>query len=176
MDRHINTLLLTATLLLATNLPAIADEASSRAPISIEANSAVFDERQGHSIYTGNVIITQAGLEIRADKVTVFNKNKQLQRLEARGEPVYFRQHRAGAEDILGEARQLDYNIDNERLLLQDKAWFTQGKSRFSGQRIEYDMLKKRVTATQGKDGSQRVRVTLQPKAKSTPSDSAETP
>lgn len=176
MTRRINIWRLAVLLLLLPIAVVLAAETGPRAPISIEADSAVFDEMKGLSIYTGNVIITQAGLEIRADKVTVFSANQQLQRLAARGEPVHFRQRRAGSEDILGEARELDYDIDSEQLLLQDQAWFTQGKSRFSGQRIEYDLRKKRVTANQAADGSQRVKVTLQPKATSAASDGAETP
>jgi len=161
----IKIVLLLASLLLAAPLQA-ADEAR-REPVTIEADSAVFDERQGQSIYTGHVVITQGGMQIRADKVTVYTEEDALQRIVATGEPVRFRQQREGKKEIHGEARRLDYRADDEHLLLQDQAWLTQGGNRFSGQRIEYDMLRERVTAAQAEDGSQRVKVTIQPKAKS---------
>ncbi len=160
-------LLLACTLLAAP--AALAADKTQRDPVTIEADSAVFDERQGQSIYTGHVIITQAEMQIRADEVTVYTKEDALQRIVATGEPVHFRQQREGEKEIHGEARRLDYRADDEHLLLQDQAWLTQGGNRFSGQRIEYDMLRERVTAAQAEDGSQRVRVTIQPKAKSPP-------
>ena len=158
-------LLLACTLLLAA--PVLAADKTQREPVTIEADSAVFDERQGQSIYTGHVVITQGGMQIRADEVTVYTKEDALQRIVATGEPVRFRQQREGKKEIHGEARRLDYHADDEHLLLQDQAWLTQGGNRFSGQRIEYDMLRERVTAAQAEDGSQRVKVTIQPKAKS---------
>jgi len=146
--------------------PALSADKTQREPVTIEADSAVFDERQGQSVYTGHVVITQGGMQIRADEVTVYIEQNELKRIVARGEPVRFRRQRTGEEEILGEARRLDYRADDEQLLLQDQAWLTQGGNRFSGQRIEYDIPRERVSAAQGKDGSQRVRVTIQPKPK----------
>lgn len=156
-------LLLACWLLIA---PVLSADEGQREPVTIEADSAVFDERQGQSIYTGHVVITQGGMQIRADEVTVYTKENELKRIVARGEPVRFRRQREGEKEILGEARRLDYHADTEHLLLQDRAWLTQGGNRFSGQRIEYDMPRERVSAAQGEDGSQRVRVTIQPKPK----------
>ena len=158
-------LLLACTLLLAA--PVLAADKAQREPVTIEADSAMLDERKGQSIYTGHVIITQGGLQIHADEVTVYTEEDALQRIVASGEPARFRRQRAGEKEIHGEARRLDYRAAGEHLLLQDQAWLTQGGNRFSGQRIEYDMPRERVTAAQAEDGSQRVRVTIQPKAKS---------
>ncbi len=163
----IKTGLLLACWLLAA--PALSADEGQREPVTIEADSAVFDERQGQSTYTGHVVITQGGMQVRADEVTVYIEGEALKRIVARGEPVRFRQRREGEKEILGEARRLDYRADDEHLLLQDQAWLTQGGNRFSGQRIEYDMRQERVRAAQGKDGGQRVRVTIQPKSKSPP-------
>ncbi len=177
MKQRTNTfsgLLLTVLSLLCS--PALAADATAREPITIEANGAVFDERKGESIYTGNVIITQGGMQIRAHEVTLYSKDGELQRIVAVGKPVHFKMQREGEEDVLGEAQRLDYTTGNEHLLLQEKAWFTQGKNRFSGQRIEYDMQQERVTAAQGKNGSQRVRVTIHPKDKPASNDAADTP
>jgi len=158
-------LLLLGTLLAA---PLQAAEDGQREPVTIEADGAVFDEQKGQSTYSGHVVVTQGGLQIRADQVTVYAEDDQLSRIVASGEPVRFRQRREGEEDILGEARRLDYRVEGERetLLLEDQAWLSQGGNRFSGQRIDYDLQQERITAAQGKDGSQRVRVVIQPKEK----------
>lgn len=158
--------------------PANAAADAPREPITIEADGAVLDERKGESIYTGNVIITQGGMQIRAHEVTMYSEEGELQRVVATGRPVHFRMQREGEEDLLGEAQRLDYTTSNEHLLLQEQAWLTQGKNRFSGQRIEYDMQQERVTAAQAKDGSQRVKVTIQPrdKAKTSPADGSRAP
>ncbi|HEB93866.1 MAG TPA: lipopolysaccharide transport periplasmic protein LptA [Gammaproteobacteria bacterium] len=158
-------LLLACTLLLAA--PLLAADKAQREPVTIEADSAMFDERKGQSIYTGHVVITRGGMQIRADEVTVYTEEDALKRIVANGEPVRFRRQREGEKEIRGEARRLDYRANDEHLLLQDQAWLTQGGNRFSGQRIEYDMPRERVTAAQAGDGSQRVKVTIQPKAKS---------
>ena len=138
------------------------------APVTIEADGAVFDERRGESTYTGNVIITRAGMQIRAHQVTLYNDGKRLQRLLASGEPVRFRLQREGQGDLNGAAQHLEYTLDDERLLLQGQAWVSQGQNRFSGQRIDYDMRRERVIARQAEDGSQRVQVTIQPAASGT--------
>ncbi len=165
MKRHTDIGAALCLLLGALLTAAVTAAETQRQPVTIEADSAVFDERQGQSTYSGHVVITQGGMQIRADEVTVYLADEKLKRIVARGEPVRFRQQREGEKEILGEARRLDYLADEERLLLQDQAWLTQGGNRFSGQRIEYDMPRERVTAAQGEDGSQRVRVTIQPKA-----------
>lgn len=157
-------LLLAAVLLAPPVLAAASDD--RRQPVTIEADGAVFDEQKGQSIYTGHVVITQAGMQIRADRVTVSTEDDELSRIVATGEPVRFRERREGEEEILGEARKLDYDAGSEVLLLIDQAWLSQGGNRFSGQRIEYDRQRERIQASQGEDGSQRVRVTIQPKSK----------
>ena len=158
--------LLIAAAVLAPPLLAATDD--RRQPVTIEADGAVFDEQKGQSVYTGHVVITQAGMQIRADRVTVYTEDDELSRIVAEGEPVRFRERREGEKEILGEARRLDYRVTEQRetLLLLDQAWLSQGGNRFSGQRIEYDMDSERIQAAQGKDGSQRVRVTIVPKSK----------
>lgn len=158
-------LLLGCTLLMAA--PLLAADKAQREPVTIEAGNSMIDMRKGQSIYTGHVVITQGGMQIHADKVTVYTEEDELKRIVASGEPVRFRQQRKGEKEIHGEARRLDYQANDEHLLLQNQAWLTQGGNRFSGQRIEYDMLRERVTAAQAEDGSQRVKVTIQPKTQS---------
>jgi len=74
-----------------------------------------------------------------------------------------------GEETITGEARRLDYDAVAERLLLLDQAWLAQGGNRVSGKRIDYDTRSERVDASQGENGGQRVRVTIQPRGESKP-------
>ncbi len=139
-------------------------------PVTIEADHAVFEEQSGRSTYTGHVRVTRDGLEILADTVSVVTgEDGALQRVLAEGTPVKFRQQREGEAPIEGEARRLDYDAINERLLLLDAAWLAQGGNRVSGQRIDYDTRSERVTAAKGTDGKQRVRVTIQPRDKETP-------
>jgi lipopolysaccharide export system protein LptA len=138
----------------------------TRQPINIEADRAEISELKGTSTYSGHVVLNQGGIEVKADTVTVYANEGQLQRITAEGQPVQYRQQRPGEEDIHGVSQRMEYTADGRQLLLLDDAELWQGGNRFSGNRIHYDPKSERVIATSkdGGQGAQRVTVTLQPK------------
>ena len=146
-------------------LPAFAAE---RAPITIEADSAEIDDRRGVSIYTGNVIIIQEGLKIKADVVTAHTKDGELLRVEAEGKPVKFEQQRENEDTIRGQGLTMDYDAKTERLLLLKQAQLWQDHNHFRGERIQYDVNAKRALANSGDiptgQKKPRVQITIQPK------------
>ena len=137
-------------------------------PITIEADHAVLDEQKQTSVYSGNVILRQGGIEVNADTITVYAKDGQLQRIIAEGNPVQYRQHKEQEEDIHGVSRRMEYEAEIKRLVLSNGAELWQGKNHFSGERIQYDPNEERVVATSGPngidEGKQRVQITLQPR------------
>lgn len=140
-------------------------------PITIEADRAVLDEKKQISTYTGNVILKQGGIEVKANIVTVYAKEGQLQRVVAEGNPVHYIQHQQSNENIRGVSQRMEYEIETKRLLLLDNAKLWQGKNHFSGERIQYDPKNEKVIATGGTDdgeeGAQRVQITIQPQSES---------
>jgi lipopolysaccharide export system protein LptA len=137
-------------------------------PINIDADNAKILEKEGKSIYTGNVVLVQGATKVTADKITVLSKNGKLSQIVAEGSPVTYQQaNQPKAPDIKAEATLVEYYALEKRIVLLNNAKLTQGKNSFSGNRIEYNAISEVVTASQSKTGKERVRVTIQPDKKS---------
>lgn len=137
-------------------------------PINIEADNAKILEKEGKSVYSGNVILIQGNTRVTADKLTVFSDKGKLSRITAVGKPVTYKQsNQPKAADITAEADTVDYFAVEERIVLLNNARLTQGRTVFSGNRIEYNANTKVVTAKQAESGKQRVQVIIHPEKKS---------
>lgn len=163
MSRHLE-LLLGALLALPTLAAAL--ESDRQQPIQVQADRVEMDNRSGVSTYRGNVILDQGSLHMEADLLIVYRATAELDRIEAEGRPVRFRQRPEGATaDVEGEALRLEYRAAEDRLLLQGAAWVQQGGDRFSGERIQYDTVLSRVQASGQDNGSGRVHAIIQPRS-----------
>ena len=146
--------------------PAHAKPEDSEQPITIEADRAKVDEKKGESIYSGNVLLMQGGIQIKADELIVRSKNGELDRLIATGKPViYSQQGTSDKGNIVGEAYKMEYFADEGKLILLNNAKLSQGMNLFKGNRISYDTKLEVVSATVSDSGKQRVQVTIQPKS-----------
>ncbi|WP_455375010.1 lipopolysaccharide transport periplasmic protein LptA [Kaarinaea lacus] len=138
--------------------------AASKDPINIEADNAKIIEKEGKSVYTGNVILIQGDTRMTADSVTVFSESGKLTQITATGRPVRYEDKGvAKNSDISGEANLLEYYTKENRILLLNNAKLTQGRTQFSGNRIEYNTETDVVTAEVSKTGSERVQVIIEP-------------
>lgn len=146
-----------------------ADSEDTRKPITIEADQAVLDEKKQISTYTGNVVLKQGGIEVKANTITVYSKEGQLQRVIAKGDPVHYRQQQTQDEDIRAVSQRMEYETESKSVLLLGDAELWQGGNRFSGKRIQYDPSEEKVIATgdpgSTANGGQRVQITLQPQS-----------
>jgi lipopolysaccharide export system protein LptA len=136
----------------------------SQEPIHIEADRAELNDATGISTYTGNVVMTQGDTRIEAAHVVVTSEDGELTLITAKGNPIHYFQEEAGQSPIQGQSLRLEYDAQSEVLLLLEQAEFQRGSDHFSGNRILYDRVQEKVTASMAKDGDQRVRITLQPK------------
>ncbi|MGD8570922.1 MAG: lipopolysaccharide transport periplasmic protein LptA [Gammaproteobacteria bacterium] len=138
--------------------------AAENEPINIEADNAKIIEKEGKSIYSGNVVLIQATTRMTADIVTVYSKDGKVSRIIAKGKPVTYHQvNKPENEDITGQANLLEYQAAHNRIVLKDSAKLTQGRTAFSGNRIEYNISTDVVTAQTSESGKERVQVTIQP-------------
>ena len=152
--------LATVMLLLVTNTGL----ASSKDPINIEADNAKIIEKEGKSVYTGNVILIQGDTRMTADSVTVYSESGKLKQITATGSPVRYQDKGESKDgDITGQANLLEYYTTENRILLLNNAKLTQGRTQFSGNRIEYNTETDVVTAEVSKTGSERVQVIIEP-------------
>jgi len=155
--------------LLLLCLPALAyGLASDRdQPITIEADRATFKEREGISIYQGNVYLNQGTLKLHGDTMTVYTKDDHIEKAVLTGKPATSLQRPDGQDvDQHAEAQRMEYQADNGVMILTGAArvWQTDGKE-LRSEKIIYDIT--RNTANAGSStGGDRVHITLQPKPK----------
>jgi len=138
-------------------------------PVHISADSARIDENTGITHYEGSVEIRQGTLQINAESVDLYRSNGGIDRLVAKGRKTaaHFRQKPAADQpwtDAWGNT--LEYDVSKQNLTISGNGKVQQGKDRFSGERIIYNIDRSIVNAFGGKEGKGRVQMVIQPKAK----------
>jgi len=156
-----------------------AERADRDQPIDLEADAVTVDDAKKTSIYTGDVILTQGTLVIRADKLVVREDKEGFQHSTSYGNPTTFKQKREGKNEYMrGSARRIEYDGRMEKVQLYTKAWVKRGEDIVHGDYIMYDTIAEfsevigggAEAATEGTP-SGRVRAVIQPKKKpATPS------
>jgi len=154
-------------LLVLPMVSSAAEPAAPTQPITVEADRLEMDNASGTSHYQGNVVMTQGGLVLRADSVTLNSKGSALQLAVANGSPVYLeRPDPETGEVIKASASHMEYQIAKGLLEMSGQARLLRGKDEFSGEHIVYELDNRIVRATgkskEGEEGG-RVRVILQP-------------
>ena len=138
--------------------------AAPKEPINIEADNAKIIEKEGKSIYTGNVLLIQGKIRLTADKLIVKSAKGKLVQITAHGSPVTYTETSSTPHtDISGQADTLEYYAVDDRILLLNNAKLSQGGTTFGGNRIEYNIATDIVTAEVSNTGKERVQVTIQP-------------
>jgi len=136
-------------------------------PITIEANTATYDESAAVSVYTGNVISVQGSIRVNSEKLVVHLKEGEPEKLVFTGTPARFKQTPdGGGEEIVGEASTGEYYPQKNLLVLKGGAVVRQGNGIYSSEYIEYDIKNSLVRAGEKSSDSKRVHVILKPKAK----------
>ncbi len=147
-------------------------------PIELEADTADIDDLKGISIYTGNVVLVQGNMVIKAHKLTLYNdKNKELEKAVAegtKGKLATFKQRPEGKDkDFRARASTMIYYLKKDKIHLLKNAFVWQGGDTFSGDKIIYDTKRETVIAKSKKDkqgqpikSGGRVKITIQPKSK----------
>lgn len=149
------------------------DKANRSAPIEIEADAAEQNETEGTITYRGNVVITQTNITIHANQVLIAseklegNKERQLNRILATGSPATFDHHvNEGSQSVHAQANTISFNVRNKTIELQGDAQLNQSQSRVSGEKIIYNIDKRRVNARSSDDNleqGRRVKTIISP-------------
>jgi len=142
-------------------------ENDSKQPITIDSNSATYDEKKGTSTYIGKVISIQGSMKVKSDKLIAYLRDGDVNKLVWTGKPVHFRQKQGnGKEDINGKSLKLEYYPDQALMVLIDEAVVTQGNNTYTSDLIKYNSKTSVVTAGKKNTDSKRVHVILKPKKK----------
>jgi lipopolysaccharide export system protein LptA len=160
-------------LLLGISNYALAESADRDKPIDLEADSVKVDDAKQISTYSGNVILTQGTLIIRADKLIVREDSAGFQHSTSLGNPTTFKQKREGKDEYMeGSAQRIEYDGRMDKVQLYTKAWVKRGEDIVHGDYISYDANSEYaevIGGTKTVDGvttSGRVRAVIQPKNK----------
>ncbi|MEX1664959.1 lipopolysaccharide transport periplasmic protein LptA [Zhongshania arctica] len=154
-----------AALLLSVSQYSLSLPDDRKQAINLSSDRAVYEKNQG--IYIGNVNMSQGSLKIRADKLTIVESDRKVEKVIAEGTPAYFEQQpRADEGVVIATAQRIEYSLQEEEILLQRNASITHQGSKISGDRVVYSGRKQMVIADGGSnDKENRVKMTLQPQA-----------
>ncbi|RKS86019.1 lipopolysaccharide export system protein LptA [Orbus hercynius] len=133
-------------------------------PISIDADNQQIDLKNNTITFTGNVVIIQDNLEVKAHTVVITDMNsKENQIITANGSPVYFKQMNAQSpkQTIIGHANQLIYQVKENSVTLIGDAELLQQDNHIVSNKIIYDVNQQKILA-QANKGS-RVKTTIIP-------------
>jgi len=127
----------------------------SSEPLEISADSVMMDEGEGFSTFTGDAIVTQGSLLLRADLIEMYSDNKKVNKVIAKGsidKRAYYKQNQPNQQRFVeATAVTITYLIDKEFIYLNGNANLIQGFDSFSAGTLEYDIQNDRVLAEKSK-------------------------
>lgn len=139
---------------------AFAIDPNSLEPIEIESDQATLDDKTGSSTYSGNVIISQGLSRLEADFIIVNSKDRKITSIQATGSPAHFVQQTAlNEKSTHGYGNSIKYSTENESLTFKGEARLLQAENSFSGEEIEYDVVKKAIKAKGDENIGSRVKI-----------------
>lgn len=143
-------------------------------PIHIQANSAERSEKNGTTIYEGDVVIMQGSLKLIADKVIIYSDDDRVSHIIASGTPAHFEQQPSEDEPVIhAKGKTIMYHLDLERIRLEESASLVRAGSRVMGEQIDYYIADEVVKAkgaigdkTNNPKAQERIEVVILPSKK----------
>lgn len=148
---------LSCALFLFISTAGLAKNSDFSQPIEVNADRNEASLKQQMLVYSGNVIVKQGTLLIKADTLTVDRSagdGKEV--FIAVGKPAVYSQVLDGDKPIQASAEEIRYAMATRVLTLTGKAEITQSGSLVRSAKIEYDLLKQELSA-EGEKGKERV-------------------
>lgn len=133
-------------------------------PISIEADKAFFDQKQGSASYSGNVVVKQGSIIIEAQQLTIQTNPEtgEFKALNAKGTPSKFSQQMDESGNTMhANGDTLDYDVTRGQLEIHNNGYLQRGDDEISADYIHY--LLNDGTFKAENRGTGRVNMTLQP-------------
>jgi lipopolysaccharide export system protein LptA len=130
----------TAVLALALAAAASAEEADREKPINYSADTGEVNYQTKVGNLTGNVVITQGTLTIRADRMSFKQNADNSLSVTAYGSPVSFRQKRDNVDEYYeGFAQRAVYDGEKKLLELFDRALLKRAQDEIRSNYISYN-------------------------------------
>jgi lipopolysaccharide export system protein LptA len=120
--------------------PAHGQRDDKKQPINYSADSGDVNYQTKVGNLSGNVIITQGTMTIRADRIKFKQNPDNSVSATAYGNPITFRQQRDGADEYFeGYAQRAEYDGEKELLELFDRALLKRGQDEIRSNYISYN-------------------------------------
>ena len=132
-------------------------------PVLLESDSAKWDEESQRSTYRGNVVVTQGSMLLTGELLIVTSRNNEINRMVITGEKATYKQKTVSGKIINGEAKKIQYYVDQSKIIFINKAVLTQTNNIVKSNKIIYNTDSENITAGD-KKGKARVKMTLEPK------------
>lgn len=117
----------------------------SKASVSITSENLELNPEQGFALYLGNVLLTQEGKTLTADKLIIYkNPEGKLNKILAFGKPAKY----LGTiknEPLSGEANKITFFPNSQEMLLEGQAKFIQKQDSFTAPHITYNFQTKMI-------------------------------
>jgi lipopolysaccharide export system protein LptA len=110
---------------------------NSKAPVDYEADRIDLDDKNHHVVLTGNVVVTQDDLKIRARTVTIDYTNKgamQIDRMSASGGVQMTRPNETAVGDVAS------YDLHQDIVVMAGHVALTRGNDLVRGTRLIVDL------------------------------------
>lgn len=153
--------------LLAISGTAQTKTSDAEQPIHIEADQVEIRDREGLSIYRGNVHIVQGTLRIYGEEIRIHSNDQGLQKVHITGKPATFYQLTDLEEEISAQGEEMEYRAKENLLILDRNAVLVQRDNRFTSEHIVYNTQTNVVKAGANKETDTktppRVTITIMP-------------
>ncbi|SDJ65662.1 lipopolysaccharide transport periplasmic protein LptA [Microbulbifer yueqingensis] len=136
-------------------------------PVKVNAQKLEANRGKNLSVYSGNVVITQGSLQIRADRVEVHgNPEGEIRRVIAIGNPAHFQQQMQQSQNLVkARAKRIEFKVNSDELQLTGEAYVDRDGNTLSAEKIDYDLNSEKMQA-QGQAGDGRVEMIWKPERK----------
>lgn len=158
-SKIINSLTLCGALLFSFS--ALALKSDTQQPINISSGNQSLDLESNRVTFSDNVVITQGSILIHADKVVIIRPSSGKEKIEASGSLVAFQQQLDNGNPINGHAAKVNYDLENQYLVLTGRAQLKQLDSQINAEVITYDVQRQQMVAKNS--GKGRVKTVLYP-------------
>lgn len=133
-------------------------------PIQIQSDTASIEQLKRQATYEGNVILTQGGHILHADKLTLKkDESGRLSLITAIGAPATFEgKFDLSTHPVHATAKMILYYPDKQLLVLQGEATMEHQQDKFKGPMLSYQMDKQIISAS--KQSDERPTITIHPR------------
>jgi lipopolysaccharide export system protein LptA len=133
-------------------------------PMDVQSdNSDAVMEDNSDSTLSGNVVITQGTLEIKADRAVIHRSKGDIDKVTLTGGPVVMKQINDSGEPMNAQASTIVYTLSSDLILLSGNVNIEQPRGSMRGENVKYDLKTGRLNG--GGDGK-RISMRMLPKNK----------